>query len=94
MAVALAASTSFFYGLRGPILGDLTNKLIGSSERATVNSLGAFIQQILYGIYAPILGILSDSFGIIKAIQISVILLSINILLIILYFKFSRQQKT
>lgn len=82
LSVFLATTSSFFYGLGNPIHSYLNNRLIDSGERATVNSVSNLAQKLLFAAYAPILGFIADQWGVIRAIQISILILSINIILI------------
>ncbi|MFH1211370.1 MAG: MFS transporter [Candidatus Woesearchaeota archaeon] len=59
-----------------PVLGDYTNKIVNSSERATVLSMGSMFARLGFVVISITFGFLSDNYG------IKIMLLAMGILLI------------
>ena len=63
----------FFYLIRGtahPILKDYINRLTTSEKRATVLSARSLLIRILYSIFGPLLGYLSDHYSLKMALTL------------------------
>jgi MFS family permease len=60
-----------------PVLGDYTNKITDSSERATVLSIGSMFARLGLVIVSTTFGFLSDSYG------LKIMLLAMGIILLI-----------
>jgi MFS family permease len=71
IAMALFAFSSFFFGLRSPVLGHLWNIESESRKRATLNSINSLIYQLGVAIVIPMVGYWSDLFSINTAYLIS-----------------------
>lgn len=56
--------SSFSWGLRWPIVSDLTNKQISSETRSTVISMSKVVNYIGFTFFSPIFGYLVDIIGI------------------------------
>jgi len=54
--------SSFFFGLRSPVLGHLWNEEIGSSKRATANSINSLVSQAGSAVALLLLGYWIDIF--------------------------------
>lgn len=79
LLVVLAVSTSFFYGIRWPILDFMIHQQVDSHQRATVGSFGGVLQRGLSALLAILVGILADRLGVVKAIQLATLLLGVNV---------------
>lgn len=64
ISVVLFVLSSFFFGLRSPILGHLWNEEVESRKRATLNSINSLVYQWGVAIVIPIVGYWSDMFSI------------------------------
>ena len=64
---------TFVDGISRPILSNYINKHLSSDKRATLLSLTSFVRNLSFAIFAPLLGILSDNFGLQKAFFIMAI---------------------
>jgi len=73
--VVFAIAATFFYGLRWPILDFLINKQVVSSQRATIGSFGGVLQRALAALLALVVGMLTDKFGVVTAVQCATLLL-------------------
>jgi MFS family permease len=58
--LSLFCVSSFFFGLRSPILGHLWNEECESRKRATMNSINAFVYQLGVALIIPLVGYWSD----------------------------------
>ncbi|MFZ2978236.1 MAG: MFS transporter, partial [Candidatus Magasanikiibacteriota bacterium] len=67
----LFSTSSFFFGLRSPILGHLWNEECESRKRATMNSINALVYQLGVAIVIPIVGYWSDLFSVSTAFLLS-----------------------
>lgn len=75
----LFSLSSFFFGLRSPILGHLWNKEVESRKRATMNSINSLAYQLGVAIVISLVGYWSDLFTINTAFLLSgVIILTIS----------------
>jgi len=70
LAVFFLIIGSFTYGIRNPVMSYMTNLEVASSNRATVLSIRNFAQSVGFTIFAPILGILTDSIGILGSYRL------------------------
>jgi sugar phosphate permease len=73
--LVLFSVSSFFFGLRSPILGHLWNQECESRKRATMNSINGFVYQLGVAIIIPIVGYWSDLFTINTAFLLSAIII-------------------
>jgi len=71
IAVILFTATSFFFGLRSPVLGHLWNEESESRKRATLNSINSLVFQLGLAITGPIVGYWADLYTINTAFLIS-----------------------
>ena len=71
LSIILFALSSFFFGLRSPILGHLWNEEAESRKRATLNSINSLVYQLGVAIVIPIVGYWSDLFSINTAFLLS-----------------------
>ena len=70
-AALLMVLPALFFGLRGPVIDDIVNREVGSSKRATVNSLVNFARQIGMVLVAPFIGYFADLYDIGVAYQLT-----------------------
>ena len=63
--------SSFFFGLRSPILGHLWNEECESRKRATMNSINGLVYQLGVAIIIPLVGYWSDLFTVNTAFLLS-----------------------
>ncbi|MBR9692359.1 MFS transporter [Candidatus Woesearchaeota archaeon] len=61
--IVILALSEFTWGFILPVVEDYINHYVASSHRATVLSLGGFMQSIAIFICAPLIGILADAYG-------------------------------
>ena len=81
---------SLFYGLRGPVIADIVNREVGSSKRATVNSLVNFAKQLGTASAAPFIGYFADLYDIGVAFQLT----GVGIILVsVLFLGLKRKNK-
>jgi MFS family permease len=59
------------WSLLAPVTNDLCNRLVAAKDRATVLSIKAFSQRLLFAIASPFLGYLTDVFTLNQAILFS-----------------------
>ena len=79
------AVSSFFYGLRTPVIHHLLNDEVKSRNRATVISTSNFMGQLGFAIFAPFIGYFAELYTINTAFMISaLILFSVPILFMFL----------
>ena len=71
IAIILFTVSSFFFGLRSPVLGHLWNEESESRKRATLNSINSLVFQLGGAIAMPIIGYWADLFTINTAFLIS-----------------------
>lgn len=60
---ALLSSTSLFYGVRQVAIKTIQQELYSKEERATMQSVVSFIGNIVYSIFALVLGVLADMYS-------------------------------
>jgi len=78
---------SFAFGGFQPVIEDYYNRHVKSFNRATVVSFKNFLNEISFVIFAPLLGVITDTYSLGIAFITSGILILINIVfLIIMYF--------
>jgi Na+/melibiose symporter-like transporter len=70
IAVAFLVSGSIFFGIRNPIMSHMTNMEIESSNRATILSIRNLAISAGFALFAPALGLLTDTKGIIAGYRI------------------------
>ncbi len=75
--LALFTVSSFFFGLRSPILGHLWNAECESRKRATMNSINSLIYQLGVALVVPLVGYWSDLFTVNTAFLLSGIIMLI-----------------
>jgi len=91
-SIILISLISFFiasliFGGFRPIIEDYYNKHVKSFNRATVLSFKNFLNGISFVIFAPLIGVITDTYSLGIAFIMSGILVSINmVFLIIMYF--------
>ena len=79
----------FVRGFREVVVSDYINRLTDSSVRATVLSLGSFINRLLYALLLPIIGWLADVYTLTQALKlIGIIVLLIGIVMVGLLKKY------
>lgn len=71
---ALMSLTSLFYGVGEVSKQNLLQKEFTQKQRATMGSLNSLFGGIIFAIFAVILGILADKFGVKNALLIQIIL--------------------
>lgn len=64
----LMASSSIFYGAASVAKNSLMQKEYLQKQRATLGSLNSFVGNIFYAIFAPLLGVIADTYGPAKAL--------------------------
>lgn len=62
LMLILFSLSSFFFGLRSPILGHLWNEECESRKRATMNSINSLVYQLGVAVIIPLVGYWSDLF--------------------------------
>jgi MFS family permease len=67
----LFSLSSFFFGLRSPILGHLWNAEIESRKRATLNSINSLVYQLGVALVIPLVGYWADLFTVNTAFLLS-----------------------
>lgn len=63
LSPALLSSTSLFYGVRQVAIKTIQQELYSKEERATMQSVVSFIGNIVYSIFAVILGYIGDIYS-------------------------------
>jgi MFS family permease len=71
----LLPTTSFLYGVSSVATNTLMQNEFTNEQRATIASLNSLLGNILFAIFAPILGWMADTFGAGHALLISQVLL-------------------
>jgi fucose permease len=66
----LVSLGSLSWGVRLPIITDLTNKNVESKHRATILSIGSLSNILGIAIFAPLLGIITDAYSINYTIKV------------------------
>jgi len=64
----LMASSSIWYGVKQVSVSTLMQKEYTQEQRATLASMSSFFGSLFYGIFAPIIGLVADSYGPAKAL--------------------------
>lgn len=76
---ALLSSTSLFYGVRQVAIKTIQQNLYSKEERATMQSVVSFIGNIIYSVFAVLIGALADTYS----PRIALIIVTILLLIII-----------
>ena len=93
-AIVLFTFSSFFFGIRRPLINYFINLEVSSSKRATIMSTSNFLCKIGLGIFAPIIGHFADLYSINTAFKISAIaMFSIFVIYIFLQDKKVEHEK-
>ena len=64
----LMASSSIWYGANQVSRNSLMQKEYTQEQRATLASISSFFGSMLFGIFAPIIGLVADAYGPAKAL--------------------------
>jgi len=75
VAVSFFLMSTFFYGLRTPVIHHLMNQEVSSGKRATLISTSNFTGQLGVAIFAPFIGYLAELYTINTAFMISALIL-------------------
>lgn len=67
----LMSSTAILYGAREVSINNLMQKEYTHEQRATLASLSSLIGNILFGVIAPLVGLLADAYGPAKALLVA-----------------------
>ena len=63
LSPVLMASSSIFYGATSVAKNSLMQREYTQEQRATLGSLNSFIGSIFFALFAPLLGIIADTYG-------------------------------
>jgi MFS family permease len=82
----LPAILGFFFvrGVHIPILQNYVNEKVESDIRATVFSVKSFVQQLIYMIFGPLIGVMMDVYSLQTALYFSALLYGVLSLVIVL----------
>jgi len=72
---ALLSLTSLFYGVRQVAIKSIQQELYSKEERATMQSVVSFIGNIVYSIFAIIIGFIGDMYSPRIALLVATVLL-------------------
>lgn len=86
-AIFLFIFSSFFFGLRSPILGYLWNQESPSHNRATLNSINSLVYQLGVAIIIPIVGYWSDLYSINTAFLLSGLIILVIPTMVFIFLK-------
>jgi len=88
----LLSSTSLFYGTTGVANSKLMQKEFTDEQRATLESISSFMNNLTFGVLAIILGIFADKFGPTKALLFTYIFSLPTLLISWTLFKNNKNQ--
>lgn len=90
----IMSSNSLWYGISKVASNTLMQKEFTDKQRATIPSLNSLAGNILFGIFAPILGLLGDRFGAANALLISqFVILPTLIINFYLFRKYGKEER-